>query len=118
MQRKLILLTAGLAVSYGVFTSLNVAHTVPAANTEQSVSTQSKPVTPEVSRGQLLYENHCPVCHDSTAHIRKDRRAASVSELNAWVLRWSTELKLNWQAEEIQSVVDYLNSRYYKFTAK
>jgi mono/diheme cytochrome c family protein len=66
-------------------------------------------------RGQLLYENHCQVCHDSRAHIRSNRKAKSPSQLKQWVTRWSTHLKLDWQKAEIDDVALYLGRRYYKF---
>ena len=72
-----------------------------------------KPVI-ELPRGQLLYENHCQGCHQSSLHIRNNRRAKTVAELRGWVLRWSGELRLGWAAEEIEDVVQYLNRRFYK----
>jgi hypothetical protein len=67
------------------------------------------------SRGELLYENHCTSCHTSIAHLRTDRRANSVAAVEAWVRRWSGELKLGWGDEEVQAVVRHLAQRYYKF---
>jgi len=67
------------------------------------------------TRGQMLYENHCIACHESTAHIRRDRRANSPKALEEWVIRWSNQQQLNWSAEDVSEVVDYLNNRYYKF---
>ncbi len=66
------------------------------------------------SRGQLLYENHCQGCHTSQLHIRENRRARSIDELRGWVSRWAAVQKLNWGAEEIGAVTDYLNRRYYR----
>jgi len=71
-----------------------------------------------LSRGQLLYENHCMVCHTSVVHVREKRQADSTNELYSWVLRWVIERKLEWQRAEIEAVVDYLNKRYYKFASK
>jgi len=68
-------------------------------------------------RGQLLYENHCQVCHDSRAHIRSNRKAKTLKDIEGWVVRWSTELKLTWSADEIRDVARYLGKRYYNLTA-
>jgi hypothetical protein len=73
------------------------------------------PVSAAPERGRLLYENHCQACHVSTVHIRDQRKAASPAELRAWIQRWSGELKLDWQADELNDVYEYLNNRYYKF---
>ncbi len=67
-----------------------------------------------VNRGELLYENHCQGCHQSTVHIRSQRRADSLESLQAWVQRWAEERALGWDEEAIQAVVDYLNQRYYR----
>ncbi len=76
---------------------------------------ESKPAVPAISsRGQLLYENHCQVCHTSVVHVRETRRVRSLRDLEYWVTRWSGELEFPWSADEINDVVDYLNRRYYK----
>lgn len=69
-------------------------------------------------RGELLYENHCLGCHTSIAHVRENRRAQTVSEVQAWVARWAGELKLAWTTEEVGDVARFLVRRYYKFDDK
>lgn len=68
-----------------------------------------------VERGQLLYENHCTVCHTSVAHVRSGRKAHSLADIRKQVLRWSKHLDLKWGADEVSDVVDYLNQNYYQF---
>lgn len=87
---------------------------VPAESVPQEKPPAAAPnITP--ARGQMLYDNHCIACHESTAHIRRDRRANSLKALEGWVIRWSNQQQLNWSAEDISDVVDYLNNHYYKF---
>jgi cytochrome c5 len=71
------------------------------------------PLTP--MRGELLYQNHCTACHTSVAHVRSNRRANSVTAVEAWVIRWSGELKLGWTEDEVTDVTQHLVQRYYKF---
>ncbi|MGO9445523.1 MAG: hypothetical protein ACLPXB_12190 [Thiobacillaceae bacterium] len=85
---------------------------MPAAPIEPSEKTVI-PVTS--SRGQLLYENHCTSCHESTVHVRDDRRVQSLTELRERVARWATYLNLHWSEMEVDDVVHYLNNRFYKF---
>ena len=87
--------------------------------TEPQPKSESKPVVPAAvdTRGQLLYENHCRVCHTSIVHVRESHRARSLNDLEYWVKRWSGELKLPWSASEVSDVVDYLNQSYYKIGA-
>lgn len=66
-------------------------------------------------RGRLLYENHCTSCHASTVHVRDHRKTKTPTELRAWIVRWSGELKLKWSEDELADVYQYLNNRYYKF---
>ncbi len=82
---------------------------------EQKPAGPSRSPAVVISRGQLLYENHCTRCHASTLHVQQARRAESLKALQGWVIRWSDEEKLNWSGEEIADVVEYLNRRYYKF---
>lgn len=66
-------------------------------------------------RGQALYENHCQACHEDWAHTRDEARAiGSRDALRARVSGWSVHSGLNWSAEEIDDVTDYLNRRFYK----
>lgn len=74
------------------------------------------PVAPP--RGQLLYENHCLSCHESVAHIRSNRNTHSLPELRGWVRHWAEYSRLPWGKEEVEDVVRFLNSRYYKFESR
>jgi len=69
----------------------------------------------DAASGKLLYEARCSACHESSVHDRKARKAASYSALRAQVLRWSAEVGGSWSADEINSVVLYLNQRHYRF---
>lgn len=76
------------------------------------------PVIITNGRGQLLYENHCTVCHSSAISIRKNRKAHSYADIQKWVYRWSLHLKLEWTVQEIQDVVNFLNEHFYHFSAE
>jgi len=80
---------------------------------QKKPSTTTPQITP--THGQLLYENHCMHCHESTVHIREARRATSLKAVEGWVMRWADQQQLNWGPDDIADVVDYLNRRYYKF---
>lgn len=70
----------------------------------------------DVQRGKALYENHCIKCHESTLHLREDRRAKTVEDVRSQVVRWSQELGLGWGYQEIEDVRQYLSSTFYNFT--
>ncbi len=70
---------------------------------------------PLVSRGQMLYENHCTSCHESVLFIRERRDVKTLPALGEEVRRWVRETKLPWGNEEIAEVVGYLNRSFYRF---
>ncbi|HYA37023.1 MAG TPA: hypothetical protein VEI74_01950 [Candidatus Methylomirabilis sp.] len=112
-------LTAAICVVLTV-APLNVAMSAapeqrPVPEVQLPIPRPATPSAQTVSRGQLLYENHCIACHESVVHVRHDRRAQSYKALQEWVVRWSNQQQLGWGAGEIADVVDYLNRRYYKF---
>ncbi len=69
----------------------------------------------EVTRGQMLYENHCTSCHESTVYIRTKRKATNYKEVGNWVNQFADWLNLDWGDVEKQEVMQYLNERYYKY---
>ena len=75
---------------------------------------ESKAVINEISRGEMLYTNHCQVCHESNVHVREHRKAKSIVDIIGWVTRWSSHLKLDWNIDDINEVAYFLNEKYYK----
>ncbi len=71
----------------------------------------------KLPRGQMLYENHCGVCHDSRIHIRENRKVKSIEDIRYWINRWTTYLKLHWSEEEKNAVANHLGKKYYRFQA-
>ncbi len=66
-------------------------------------------------RGRALYEQHCNLCHLSTAHVRANHKVENVQDLRHFVRRWSDYLKLGWAEEDRMDVEEYLHSAYYRF---
>jgi mono/diheme cytochrome c family protein len=72
----------------------------------------------EFDRGQALYDNHCKECHEGLAHTRKGSRITSLHDIRTWVASWSAHSQLDWSAEEVEDVADYLNRQFYHLTDK
>ncbi len=68
------------------------------------------------SRGKLLYQNHCTICHESNVHIRKKRKAKNIADIYKWVNKWAAYRHLEWSAEETKDVVSFINQKYYKYS--
>lgn len=67
------------------------------------------------SRGEMLYENHCTSCHESGVHIREQHVVRNPADLRVQVRRWAEYQNLHWQDDEVEAVIQYVNSRYYRF---
>lgn len=69
----------------------------------------------DATRGRALYENHCQVCHTGKVHVRPNRIVLSRRDVTEIVEHWQAQQKLQWGAQEVQDVVDYLARNVYKF---
>jgi len=86
----------------------------PQATAEKNETNKNLANEP-AARGKLLYENHCMSCHESMVHIRAASKAKTYEDIQYWVGRWATELKIKWSAEEIDDVVEHLNQTFYGY---
>ncbi|HTS52249.1 MAG TPA: cytochrome c [Burkholderiales bacterium] len=68
----------------------------------------------DLERGQVLYDNHCRMCHDSIAFKREGKIARNYEEVRAQVIRWQANTSLQWSAEDIENVASYVARTYYK----
>ena len=69
----------------------------------------------EPDQGELLYQNHCTECHESTLHVRERTKVATLADLETFVRHWSEYKQLGWTDSERNSVRDYLNQSFYGF---
>jgi hypothetical protein len=70
-----------------------------------------------VSRGALLYQNHCATCHTEQMHWRQQRKARDWDSLRALVRQWQGEARLSWNDADIEAVTRHLNETIYQFPA-
>ncbi len=68
---------------------------------------------PPMSRGEMLYRNHCIECHNQQIHWRDGRIATDMDSLQKEVWRWQDAIGMQWTKDEINDVSRYLNSSYY-----
>jgi hypothetical protein len=73
--------------------------------------------TSNISRGELLYSTHCSSCHTAQVHWRDKKLATDWPSLRAQVLRWESNIGMNWTDDDIVAVARYLNEHYYRFPA-
>lgn len=76
----------------------------------------------DIERGKSLHDDNCVECHvsiqggdGSGIYTRADRRIDSLPALRAQVKRCKNSMGVSWPEDQIDDVVAYLNSMYYKF---
>jgi cytochrome c5 len=118
MQRmiSILSLTVGLALAG---CGDKKAEATPAAPAQQQPSVQvtaaeTAPANGDHS-GKALFDANCISCHDASVFTRPDRKVHDFAELDAQVRRCDANLGNKLSDQDITSVIDYLNSSYYKF---
>ena len=67
----------------------------------------------EPDQGEMLYQNHCTECHESTVHVRERAKVGTLADLEAAVRRWSDYKQLGWSDAERNAVIEYVNQHFY-----
>lgn len=62
-----------------------------------------------------FHQSNCMSCHGTEVYTRDDRRINSLSALEAQVARCDANLSTKLFPQELDSVVEYLNTSYYNF---
>lgn len=71
---------------------------------------------PVMAKGESLHADKCTSCHGTEVYTREDRRINSLASLEGQVKHcMKAAAKADWTASETDSVVEYLNTKYYKF---
>lgn len=112
MHRMFFVLGVGLAIAgCGDKQAAAVTDATPAV--VQTASSDA-PANGDHS-GKGLYEANCISCHDASVFTRADRKVHDFAELDAQVRSCDANLGNKLSDQDISSVIDYLNSSYYKF---
>ena len=69
-----------------------------------------------VAHGEQLHNDKCMTCHTTKVYSRDDRRMKTLQALSSQVNNcMKGAAKAEWTEIETNSVVDYLNQKFYKF---
>jgi hypothetical protein len=68
----------------------------------------------DASHGKSLQQENCMGCHDDSVYTREGRRVTSMDALRAQVQRCETNQGLQWFPEDVDAVIEYLNTSFYK----
>ena len=69
----------------------------------------------DVNHGKSLQQENCMRCHDDGIYTREERRVTTLDALRQQVQRCETNLDLQWFPEDVDAVIEYLNTSFYKF---
>ena len=69
----------------------------------------------DLENGGDLHMDNCTRCHDAGVYTRPDRRVQSLPKLGTQVRFCKDNLGIAWFDDEVDDVIHYLNTRYYKF---
>jgi mono/diheme cytochrome c family protein len=67
------------------------------------------------AEGQRLHEANCTRCHNTSAYTDEDHKVDSLNGLKLQVEGCVQMIKKDFSAEQKQSLVKFLNERYYHF---
>ena len=71
---------------------------------------------PVLAHGEKLHDDKCTNCHSSSVYTREDRRVKTLAALENQVSNcMKGPAKADWTVSETNSVIEYLNTRFYKF---
>ncbi|MFW2374156.1 MAG: hypothetical protein ACN4GM_13610 [Gammaproteobacteria bacterium] len=71
---------------------------------------------PVMQTGNKLHNEKCMNCHDTSVYTRQDRRVKTLQALSNQVNNcMKGPAKADWTVSETNSVVEYLNNKFYKF---
>jgi len=69
----------------------------------------------DVNHGKSLQQENCMRCHDDGVYTRDERKVTTLDALRQQVQRCETNLDLQWFPEDVDAVIEYLNTSFYKF---
>lgn len=75
----------------------------------------SNNVQADPESGAELHEESCVRCHSSAVYTRSNAKIKSLPGLAKQVRFCKNNLGISWFDEDVDAVVDYLNTQYYKF---
>ena len=69
-----------------------------------------------IAHGEQLHNDKCLACHTTQVYSRDDRRVKTLQALSNQVNNcMKGPAKAEWTEVETNSVIDYLNQKFYKF---
>lgn len=97
-----------------LFAAFSVSQPATSATAAAPAAAASQWPAAELSRGRLLYDNHCIACHSVELHWRARRRVTDWTSLVDQVRQWQARAQLNWSEADIVEVARHLDQTIYR----
>lgn len=71
---------------------------------------------PVLAHGKELHDDKCMACHGTDVYTREDRRVKTLEALSNQInFCMKGPAKADWTISETNSVIEYVNNKFYKF---
>lgn len=80
-----------------------------------SAAAQGALLPGDAARGKAVHDKHCTACHDTSVYSRPDRKMKSVEALIGRVNGCVNQTGVKLGKDEINDLVNYLDTLFYKF---
>ncbi|MDT8387841.1 MAG: hypothetical protein RQ736_10020 [Thiogranum sp.] len=70
---------------------------------------------PDAAAGKELHDVDCLICHQTAHYTRSDRKVDSLSKLERQVDVCQQDVGAEWDTQQLNEVVRYLDSEFYHF---
>ena len=71
--------------------------------------------TDMLAHGEQAHDKYCHKCHTDEVYTREDHFVKSLDALKKQVVRCKDANDIPWFDEDVDAVVQFLNTKYYKF---
>jgi mono/diheme cytochrome c family protein len=68
-----------------------------------------------LAHGEEAHQKYCYKCHTDDVYTREDHFVKSIDALKKQVVRCKDANDIPWFDEDVDAVVQFLNTKYYKF---
>lgn len=111
LQSMITKQTNGLTLSSLLFLFTFSASSVCYADDDASTDEIRDPML----HGETLHKNHCYKCHTDEVYTRENHFVRSLDALSQQVVRCKDNNDIPWFDEDTDTVVQFLNNKYYHF---
>lgn len=97
------------------FVSLLVIGSTCYAMGDNNTGNTTAGIDEKYEAGKEAHRNHCYKCHDDDIYTREDSFIKSIDALSKQVVRCKDNIGIPWFDEDTETVIHFMNKKFYKF---